>query len=243
MKNIILLGLALIAFACSSKFTIVKKDYDVTRINKVQNEDSFATALIAPYYNSIQGKMNEIIGYSRVVLKKEQPESSMGNFVCDAIMNHYQSQKPDLCVVNYGGLRIPQIADGAISTGKIFELMPFDNGMTMIYLPGKTLKQLFDKIAQKKGWPVSEGVSLQIQDGKLISSYLKGKEIDDAKTYRLLVSDYLANGGDECSFLKPMPHIDLKELFRDVLIAEIKTMNTKGEKISSSIDGRITEIK
>jgi 2',3'-cyclic-nucleotide 2'-phosphodiesterase (5'-nucleotidase family) len=230
-------------FSCQPKFAIIKKDFDVTTINRVQNDDSMAAAMIAPYRDSIQGKMNEIIGYSRVVLKKEQPEGSLGNFICDAIMNHYHSQKPDLCVVNYGGIRIPQIPDGAITTGKIFELMPFDNGMTMIYLSGKNLKQLFEKIAQKKGWPVSEGVSLQIQDGKLISCYIKGKEIENAKTYRLIVSDYLANGGDECNFLKPLPHVDLKELFRDVLLSEIKLMNAKGEKISSSIDGRITEIK
>ncbi|MFM2225923.1 MAG: hypothetical protein RJA07_2125 [Bacteroidota bacterium] len=243
MKNSLLFCFLIVTFSCTTHYSMVKKDYDQTGINKVQNDDSIAVAMIAPYHDSIQGKMNAIIGYSRVVLKKEQPESSMGNFICDAIMNHYQLQKPDLCVVNYGGIRIPQISDGAITTGKIFELMPFDNGMTMIYLPGKNLKQLFEKIAQKKGWPVSEGVSLQIQDGKLISCYIKGKEIDDAKTYRLIVSDYLANGGDECNFLKPLPHIDLKELFRDVLLAEIKSMNAKGEKISSSIDGRITEIK
>ncbi|MEN9521665.1 MAG: hypothetical protein RL065_42 [Bacteroidota bacterium] len=243
MKKILLFVLLILSISCTSKYILVKKDFDVNAINKVQNEDSMAAVLIAPYRDSIQGKMNEIIGYSRVVLKKEQPESSMGNFVCDAIMRHYQSEKPDLCVVNYGGLRIPQIADGAITMGKIFELMPFDNGMTMIYLPGKNLKQLFEKIAQKKGWPISDGVSIQIQDGKLVSGFIKGKEIDDAKTYRLIVSDYLANGGDECTFLKPLPHIDLKELFRDVLISEIKTMNAKGEKISSSIDGRITEIK
>jgi 2',3'-cyclic-nucleotide 2'-phosphodiesterase (5'-nucleotidase family) len=121
--------------------------------------------------------------------------------------------------------------------------MPFDNAMTMVYVSGKNLKQLFEKIAQKKGWPVSEGVSLQIQDGKLINCYLRGQEIDDAKTYRLIVSDYLANGGDECAFLKPLPHFNLKELFRDVIISEIKNMNSKGEKISSSIDGRILEIK
>jgi 2',3'-cyclic-nucleotide 2'-phosphodiesterase (5'-nucleotidase family) len=243
MKKYLVIAFLIAGVSCNSQYHLIKKDFETTAINRVQNDDSMAVAIINPYHDSIQGKMNEVIGYSRVVLKKEQPESSMGNFVCDAIINHFKNEKPDLCVVNYGGLRIPQIADGAITVGKIFELMPFDNTIAMVYVSGKNLKQLFEKIAQKKGWPVSDGVSLQIQDGKLINCYLKGQEIDEVKTYRLLVSDYLANGGDECTFLKPLPRIDLKELFRDVLISEIKKMNLNGEKIAASIDGRILEIK
>ena len=241
--SLFLIAFIIIAAGCRSHYFIVKNSYDQTGINNVQNPDSNVVKIIMPYHDSLIGKMNEVIAISRVTLKKEQPEGSLGNLVCDLIMQHYSALQPDLCVVNNGGLRIGQIKDGDITMGKIYELMPFDNSMMLLYINGKQLKQLFEKVASKNGWPVSVGVSLQIEKGKLNSAYLQGNEINESKTYKLLVSDYLANGGDDCTMLKGSPRMDLKELCRDVLIAEIKLKHQKGEKIASSIDGRITEIK
>ena len=244
LKNPFLWLLSSLFFlACNHRFFIAEKNYDQTTINQVQYNDSIVDKLIAPYRDSLKDKMNVVIAFSKVTLKKEQPEGSLGNFVCDLMMEHYAKLHPDLCVVNNGGLRIGQIAEGKITVGKIYELMPFDNSMLLVYVSGKNLKMLFEKIAQKNGWPVSNGISLQIQSGKLISAYLNGDEIADAKTYRLIVSDYLANGGDECTMLKGLPKEDLKELFRDAIINQLKVKNEKGEKIAASIDGRITEVK
>ncbi len=230
-------------WSCHSPYFIAKKNYDLTGINNVQNDDSIVVKMIQPYHDSLQGKMNQVISFSRVTLKKEQPEGALGNLVCDLIMQHYSVLHPDLCVVNNGGLRIPQISAGDITMGKIYELMPFDNGMMLLYVNGKQLQQLFEKIASKNGWPVSGGVSLQIQKNKLISAYLQGEEINETRTYKLIVSDYLANGGDDCIMLKGAPHEDLKELFRDVLIHELKQKQLKNEKIAATIEGRIVEIK
>ena len=242
-RQIYLLTAAFLLWSCSSHYFITKKDFDQTQISAVQNDDSVANKMVLPYHDSIQGQMAEIIAYSRVALKKEQPEGTLGNCVCDIFMQHYTSLHPDLCIVNNGGLRIGQIAEGVITKGKIFELMPFDNSMLLLYVPGKQLKQLFEKIAQKNGWPVSDGVSLQIQKGKLISAYLQGNEINESKTYKLIVSDYLANGGDECSMLKGLPREDLKELFRDALISQLLISKSKNVKIATSISGRIVEVR
>ncbi len=237
------LATAFLWWSCGAHYFITKKDFDQTQISAVQNDDSVVTKMVLPYHDSIQGQMAEIVAYSRITLKKEQPEGTLGNFVCDILMQHYASLHPDLCVVNNGGLRIGQIAKGAITKGKIFELMPFDNSMLLLYVPGKQLKQLFEKIAQKNGCPVSDGVSLQIEKGKLFSAYLQGNEISEAKTYKLIVSDYLANGGDDCTMLKGLPREDLKELFRDALISQLLISKSKNEKIAASVSGRIVEVK
>lgn len=239
-KFLFFLLFAIAVSSCHSSYTIVKKDYDQTTMNNVVPVDSAMVQMIQPYKDSVDKTMNNIIGYAKVDLKKEQPEGTLCNWVCDALLEETAAAKPDLCVLNYGGLRVPQIAAGPITTGRIFELMPFDNLLIMLYIPGNKLQQLLDLTAEKKGWPIG-GFQMQIsKEKKADNIFIKGEPINPAKTYRLLTNDYMANGGDNCSFLTGVPRENLNLLIRDVLISNCKKHNAKGEKVAASKDGRIT---
>jgi 2',3'-cyclic-nucleotide 2'-phosphodiesterase (5'-nucleotidase family) len=114
--------------------------------------DPAVEALVAPYREEVTVKMSEVVGSAPVALGKGDYESPLGNFVVD--LQLAQSEpiygKPiDLSVTTEGGLRVP-LPEGNITTGHIFELMPFENEMVVLTLSAEAVQQLFDDAAARK---------------------------------------------------------------------------------------------
>jgi 2',3'-cyclic-nucleotide 2'-phosphodiesterase (5'-nucleotidase family) len=245
MKNKILL-VVLIAFsACNTQLQVKNKQIHNIRIkaDSIGEEDARSKALIAPYKLKLDSLMNIRIMVASADIKKEQPEGALGNMVCDLLMRNVikNGHKPDFCVLNNGGLRIPAIYAGNVYIRTVYELMPFDNQLVMLKLKGNKCAELFELIAQNNGAPVS-GLRLVIQNNQATAIQVQDKAFDLNKDYWILTSDYLANGGDKADALKnPIETINLNQKIRDVLIAQMKDMYYEGETLQSIKDGRITK--
>lgn len=201
--------------------------------------------LISPYRSQLEAEMNEVVGTTTKVMEKGSPESLLGNWMSDVLAEQTAkvTGKPvDFAVVNYGGIRIPSMPKGEITKGKIFELMPFDNLQVVVLLDATTVQQFADHMAQKGGWPISEGLRFVIQDEKAVDVTVGGKALDPNKTYRVSVSDYVANGGSACAFLKGKPVEETGEYVRDLIIANAKATTAKGLPLDATLDQR-TQIK
>lgn len=185
--------------------------------------------------------MDQVIGYSAVPLSKAQPECTMGNFMTDAQLVIARKTEPgtQVSIMNYGGIRIPYVSPGAITKGKIYEMMPFDNKLTIVEVPGKVLHQLCDLIAAYGGWPVS-GITFRIKDKKAENILVAGKPLNDQLIYLTAMSDYIANGGDNCDFLMPCKKSYLNIFVRDMLIEYVTGLQTKGEKLNAQLEKRIS---
>ena len=179
--------------------------YDLTTDANIQS-DIEINEMIAPYKEDLDAEMNQVIGVCEKELMKALPECTLGNWAADAILeqcNNTYSGPVDFAVVNYGGIRIPSLPQGDITTGKIFELMPFDNMLVVLEVKGSVVQQLFENIAGRGGWPVSKGVVCTFNTaGQLLDVQINGKAIDTNKIYRIGITDYVANGGDKCDFFK-----------------------------------------
>jgi 2',3'-cyclic-nucleotide 2'-phosphodiesterase (5'-nucleotidase family) len=161
--------------------------------------------------------------------------------VCDVLMQYARSKnlQADLCLMNNGGLRIPVIYKGQVSVRTVYELMPFENQLVLVKIKGSKFKELMQMLASSGGAPVA-GINLLIQDNAIQSLLVQGQPFDEQKEYRVLTSDYLANGGDKYDALKnPIERIDLNLLLRDVLIETLYKMDTDGAHLIPVIDGRI----
>ena len=196
-----------------------------------------------PYRQKVEQEMNIIIGSVKNGLKKEQPESNLGNWACDAVWEQTElntGKEVDFAVLNYGGLRLGSIAEGNISKGKIFELMPFDNSLIIVEMSGKELPLLFRHMIAKGGWPISSDLKLVgDKEGNIKSvSIKKLSSIDFDKIYRIATIDYLANGGDNCSFFIGKNQIETAVFLRDAMIENIEKKHKSGQKINASKDGR-----
>ncbi|MCC6635804.1 MAG: 5'-nucleotidase C-terminal domain-containing protein [Chitinophagaceae bacterium] len=233
--------LAILLFACSTpkqNISIQFKDY---RIQQSDKKDSTLTAMLKPYSDNIHQSMNTVIGFSTKGLSKKQPESELGNFLADCmkIMAEEKfSQKVDAAFLNYGGIR-SYLPKGDITTGNIYELMPFDNLVVLQQVSGKTLNQFLNKIAERGGWPVS-GVKMQIKDKQAVNIFINNKPLEENATYTIANNDYVARGGDDCDMLKEIPVNNKGYLFRDAIIAFIKQLTKQGKPIEWKIENRIT---
>lgn len=193
--------------------------------NKQTNVDSQLMAMIAPYKTALDVQMNEVIGYTSEEMVKNKPSSNLTNWVTDAILNGYKNKtnrNVDLVLLNYGGIRLNALGKGDIIVGEVYELLPFENYFVIVEADGVTTKALLDKAAQLGGWPISENSSFTIKDSIATDVVIDGKPFDINKTYKIGLPDYVANGGDECSFLKTAPREDSGILVRDLLMFEIK---------------------
>lgn len=185
--------------------------------------------------------MNEVVGFADKTLDKKQPEGTLGNFMVDAL--YYGAKQhfgitPDAAVVNNGGIRLTQLPAGPVTRGKVFELMPFDNLVVIQKVKGDVLQQFLDLAAQSKGWPV-HGIKMQIKDKKAVNVTVNGSPLDPNKTYTLVNSDYLANGGDNAIMLKAIPQQNIGYLMRDALFDYIKSLRAEGKNISANEQKRV----
>jgi 2',3'-cyclic-nucleotide 2'-phosphodiesterase (5'-nucleotidase family) len=198
--------------------------------------------IVAPYQQQLGTAMEDTIGTLSDKLTKNRPDYSLGYWFADVIRiqtQNYLGQEIDIGIMNQGGIRVPYLEAGPILKRHMYELMPFDNMLVAMPLDGTTLLQLVAHMAQQGGWPVSEELSYEIVDGTSKAISYQGQPIDPQKTYLVAMSDYMANGGDNCDFLKNLPRLETGRFMRDGLIEYITNQTAKGKAIRFEPEERI----
>jgi 2',3'-cyclic-nucleotide 2'-phosphodiesterase (5'-nucleotidase family) len=231
-----------LSFSCATprqQITGTKASFKV--IDSTVTPDAKMTALLAPYKKEMDSVMNETIAHSDMPLSKAQPESTLGNFMADVQLEYVRRKNPavKVSILNYGGIRLPYLAAGAIPKGKIYEIMPFDNMLTIVDIPGKVLKQLCNQIASYGGWPVS-GIRFQIKGKEAVDILVNNEAINDHIIYPTVLPDYVANGGDNCDFLVGCKKEYLNVLTRDILIAYLRNLEANNQQLHVNLDKRIS---
>lgn len=248
LKNNLLLLLFLLPFFGCNPYATLQKTESALIVNNNQNMpnvDSAAYKLILPYKNTLDKEMNEILIISETAIEKGTPEGLLNNLCADIVLiksnDHYapdDKRGVDICLLNNGGLRTP-LPKGNILRGKIFELMPFDNEISILTITGKKTKDMLDYVARKGGVPLA-GVKMKIKDAEATSVFINGKALDTTQIYKVVTSDYLANGGDNMSFFAtPIKRENIKYRLRDAIIEYLIEESKKGNKLSPKLDGRI----
>ncbi len=209
----------------------------------VQNE---VQGTIALYKDKVDAETTRIIGYSGQTLIKGKPESPLTNFTSDLLLESgvelagkNQWPVPQVSFVNNGGLRVP-LAEGAVTVGDIYRLMPFENKLVILGLTSAEMQTFLDDIALQGGEGLA-GLQMVINNGKAENIQIEGKPLNayKDKIIYMVTSDYLANGGGGEILKHASERTDCSVLLRDVIIQYIEMINQKGEKISAATDGRI----
>ncbi len=212
--------------------------------------DAKMESVILPYRTKIMKDMGEVLCISKAPLFGGRPESLLTNFCADLLRSESDSvclkRYPDIRIsvsmVNRGGLRVP-IPKGEVKVQDMFELMPFENEVVFLKMPGTDLRKFIDHMASRGGEGVS-GMRFGIKDNKGLNPEIDGKPLDDSKNYWLATSDYIANGGDGSGILKGITtRIATGVKFRDMFIDHLRKMGRKGLTIDVKTDGRIYDAK
>lgn len=237
--------LYLISTGCARVNHLASSEYQSYQITSSESPGTSVAGLestIAPYRQHLAVEMDEVVGYCKEELTKSSGESTLGNWVADAVLGfaeEHLERDLDIAICNTGGLRISSLPMGPITKGMLFELMPFDNYLVLMELDGVILKKLFDHMAARRGWPISQGVTYVIKNDQAEEITINSQPLDLNKEYTLLLSDYVAQGGDSSDFLESIPGENLNIYYRDAMIGYAQMLTSRGEQITAEIEGRI----
>lgn len=205
--------------------------------------DSSLANFLTPYRQGIDRTMNEVLTTSTGPIEKGQPDGPLNDILTDALLQKATQRygKPIDCAhLNYGGIR-DNLPKGNITIGSVFGVMPFENQLVILTIKGDMLQQLLNHFA-KDNKLVIGGLRTKIHDGQAQSvTFTNGRTLQPNETYTVALSDYIANGGDNSSFLgNPVKREDINYLIRDALIDYFREQGKTGQPITPASDGRVS---
>lgn len=187
--------------------------------------------IVAPYAAQLDKQMGEVIGSCPDGLGsggKYGGETPLGNWLADMLR---EEGKADVGIINSGGIRT-ELPPGPVTVGKVFEILPFENFLATVDLPGQNLIDLAAATADrlynhKAGTMQISGMSFTMAAGKLVGPVrIGGKPVDPKRTYRVAAVDYILGGGEGPFFEARTHETRSSELLRDMMIRRVKAQKT-----------------
>ena len=242
-RYLLLLALAGLG-ACNPGYHLANRTASQIGIDSATaTADSRVATFLQPYRLGLDSTMNAVLTRSTGRIEKGQPDGPLNDLLTDALLQQATQRygKPiDASHLNYGGIR-NNLPEGNITTGSIFEVMPFDNQLVILTLTGDMLRQLLNHFAKGDKLVVG-GLRAKIRDEQVQDvTFTNGRTLQPNETYTVAMSDYVADGGDNASFLKnAVKRENTNYLIRDALINYFRQQGKTGQPITPVSDGRIS---
>ena len=145
-----------------------KTDKKVRKIDKKANK--ITNKIIANTEDTLIGDQTTI----------EHQQTNLGRLVLISMARAFDNY--DGIITNSGSIRINKNLTGNITYADLLEILPFDNDVVLVEVQGKNLKEIL-----KHG---------QQTNRKYLQYYIKDKNIDDNKIYKIVTNSYIANTKD-----------------------------------------------
>lgn len=183
------------------------------------------------------------VGHSPVLLDARREvlrrgEGVFGDFVADLARTFTGA---DLALFNGGGFRA-SIPAGPVTLKHIYQSFPFRNELVLGTVSGADLLAAlersagFDPQENPGGFLQVSGARYRIAGGRLAEATVGGAPLDPARDYRVVMPDFLAEGGDGYATLKTMrDKVMTGRLISDMVIEAFRA----GLPVPTTLDGRI----
>lgn len=156
--------------------------------------------------------------------------SPLGRWVTEVMRKRTGVQ---VAIQNGGGLRTV-IEEGTITMGDLYAVMPFDNQLVTMELPGADLWKAIDHgilnpdigDGQFSGLVVVYDESKEFHHRVVSITLEDGTPLDLEAYYTVVVNDFMATGGDKYNFSNARNVVDTFIPVRDVLVDYIKEVGT-----------------
>ena len=164
-------------------------------------EDKEMLAMLQPYQDFGQQKLTVEIGSTdarvegdRAVVRSKP--ASMAVLIGRALID---KTKADFAVVNAGGVR-DSFAPGKLTYKDVLKVQPFGNTTVTLDLTGREVMDYLNAAAKMSvgsgAFAQFAGINLVITGGTVTSATIKGTPVDPARTYRMVINNFVAAGGD-----------------------------------------------
>ena len=240
--------LSITAFGYAQNVSSPKYKYQYRMVQLDSTYDAKVNPKLAKYVAKKRAQMEKqmqvVIAHTDAELESFALESPLSNFLTDILLNESSKyvndttfDNLDLSMLNFGGIRTSMPA-GDVTVGDLFRISPFDNYLTFIVLKGSELRRALGRFNDKFNAPYS-GATIIYKNNKPVKITVQGKPIEDNRLYKLVTLNFISDGGDKLLEDIQYEKIEYTAMtFRDFLIAEIKALTARGEKIVGKKDGR-----
>ncbi len=207
-------------------------------------DDEQMVKVIGKWKDKLKQITDEVVTTSPAALTRSYgEESNMGDMVADAMLNAHPEY--DFAVTNSGGLR-QDIDAGVVRVGDLISAFPFPNTIVQLQMKGVDMRAIFEHGAGLTNGilQVSKGVEVVYDESKPIGSRIvkcniNGVPLDDGKTYKVLTSNFLADGGDGfLIFKKTLSYKNTGVEMLDSMVKYLKKFKTFDQKI----EGRVRKL-
>lgn len=133
----------------------------------------------------------------------------IGEMVAGIFREHYGT---DMALVQSGGIRA-DLTDGDITLRDIYSILPYENRIIPVRLPGRSIRRLIEKAVSGGADAALAGVEVTSSDESL-TIYVNGVHLDDSRDYTIALSEYVTSGGggfdviSESSYMMPLDKAD-----------------------------------
>ncbi|RVU54097.1 multifunctional 2',3'-cyclic-nucleotide 2'-phosphodiesterase/5'-nucleotidase/3'-nucleotidase [Anaerosphaera multitolerans] len=182
---------------------------------------------LEPIKNNVIGEATEEFTHDR---DTKGFNTLLGSWSCEVMADKTKAQ---VAIQNGGGLR-RSLEKGQITVGDMYEIMPFDNYLVVMDLAGSELIKAIDHGIDmpKTTDGVFSGLIVEYDSTKAYGEKITkmtlsdGTPIEEDKTYRVVVNDFMFTGGDGYDFSKATNVDETYIPVRDVLVERIKSDKT-----------------
>ena len=181
---------------------------------------------------------------TKALTRSYSEESLLGNMVADAMLDTYPEY--DFAVTNSGGLR-QDVDAGNVTVGELISAFPFPNTIVQLEMKGSELRDMFEHGAGLTNGilQTSDGVEMSYDEskpigGRVVKCEIKGAPLTDDKIYKVITSNFLADGGD--GFLMFKKALTYKNTRVEILDSMVKYLK-KFETYEPEIEGRVRSIR
>ncbi|HKQ59222.1 MAG TPA: 5'-nucleotidase C-terminal domain-containing protein, partial [Candidatus Eisenbacteria bacterium] len=224
---------------------VVERRYriETTYVDQIA-PDSAMQARVARWNAGVASIAAEPVGRSTTRLTRTRGgESTVGDLVTDAMRS---ASGVDIAFQNSGGLRA-DLAEGVITRGAIYEIMPFDNTIVTMELTGAEVKRALEeglrtgRVTQVSGLRYTFDPDRPANQRLVDVQALDGAPFDTARVWKVAVNNFMAAGGDESATLsRGRAMNDTQMLVRDALETWVRTRCAGGAALEYRAEGRIT---
>jgi 5'-nucleotidase len=189
--------------------------------------DPVTAAIVAEALAGVADRVNAFVVDATERLPRSGDQYALGNLIADA---QRAAGRGDAAVMNNGGIRA-ELRAGIVRWGDLHEIQPFENRLVVVRVRGAALRRYLEDLVRGSGvrYHVS-GVSIDYDPAAPVGARLRqvtmadGRPLDDRRTYRVVMTNFLAAGGDGAALSQDAMIEELDLIDLDVLVAYLRAL-------------------
>lgn len=181
--------------------------------------DASVLEMLSSYTRTTDSLANRMIATLEHAPVRRDGVNELGNIMADALREAAQA---DVALTGNGRAPLPA---GPVTYGMLYAVMPFDNQLMRVTIPGRDLRLLLEQALGRmnmSGVRITFDPDLDAGNRILYVQLTDGGPLADEGSYTIAVGNFFAEGGGGYTILRDLPREDMGMKSIDALVAYLQ---------------------